>query len=164
MNSMFTQLKQTAFIRIYTFLKIPLIWWIRPSVVEMGESRTVLKIPLFRRTKNHLNSMYFGALAIGAELVIAAKAVEAINQSGKRVDFVFKDFQGQFLKRAEGDVHFICDQGKEVTELIRKTIQSGEREELHLNSYAIVPKKDPNEKVGTFQLTLSVKYKPKKQV
>lgn len=162
MDSLVERLKQTAFIRVYTFMKIPLIWWIRPSIIEMGKQRTELKIPLNRRTKNHLNSMYFGALAIGAELVIAAKAVHAIHNSRKKVDFVFKDFKGQFLKRAEGDVHFICEQGEMVEALIAKTIATGEREEMVYTSYAVVPGKDPQEKVASFELTLSVKYKPKK--
>lgn len=162
MDPLMTRMKQTAFIRLYTFTKIPLIWWIRPSVIEMGKQRTELKIPLSRRTKNHLNSMYFGALAIGAELVIAAKAVQAIYDSKKRVDFVFKDFKGQFLKRAEGDVHFICDQGEQVEALIAKAIASGQREEMIYTSYAVVPSKNVDEKIATFELTLSVKYKPKK--
>lgn len=105
--------------------------------------------------------MYFGALAIGAELVIAAKAVQTIAESKKRVDFVFKDFKGQFLKRAEGHVHFICDQGSDVEALIKKTIASGEREEMVFTSYAVVPSKDPQEKIANFELTLSVKYKKK---
>lgn len=162
MDSFIDRVKQTAFIRLYTFWKIPLIWWIRPSVIEMGKSRTELKIALSRRTKNHLNSMYFGALAIGAELVIAAKAVQTIQEQRKRVDFVFKDFKGEFLKRAEGDVHFICDQGEAVEALIKKTIQTGEREEAHFTSYALVPSKNPQEKVAQFELTLSVRYKAKK--
>ncbi len=162
MDSLMDRFKQTAFIRLYTFWNIPLIWWIRPSVIEMGKKRTELKIALNRRTKNHLNSMYFGALAIGAELVIAAKAVQTIQEQRKRVDFVFKDFKGDFLKRAEGDTHFICDQGEAVEALIKKTIQTGEREEAKFTSYAIVPSKDATEKIAQFELTLSVRYKPKK--
>lgn len=128
----------------------------------MSTDRTILKIPLTRRTKNHLNSMYFGALAIGAEVAIAAIAVKTIADSKKPVDFVFKDFQGSFQKRADGDVHFICDQGKAVKALIEKAIASGEREEGIFNSYAVVPKTDAEAKVAEFTLTLSCKLRQKK--
>ena len=111
MDSWKTRFKNTAFIRLYTFMKIPLIWWLQPSVMEMGDHKTILKIPLTRRTRNHLHSMYFGVLAVGVELVIAAKVVQVIYDSKKSVDFVFKDFKAEFLKRVEGDVHFVCDQG-----------------------------------------------------
>ncbi len=162
MDTLKARLKNTAFLRLFTFWKIPLIWWIRPSVVEMGDSRTVIKVPLNRRTQNHLRSMYFGAIAIGAELVVAMKAVYAIHLSKKPVDFVFKDFKIDFLKRAEGDVHFICDSGLDVTKLVEKTIQTGERETQTFQGYAIVPAKDPNEKIVTFEVTLSVKLRKKK--
>ncbi len=106
--------------------------------------------------------MYFGALAIGSELVVALKAVQAIHASGRKVDFVFKDFKIDFLKRAEGDVHFICDSGVGVEDLVKKTIQTGERETQTFSGYAVVPSKDPQEKIVTFEVTLSVKLKQKK--
>lgn len=162
MDSLKTRFKNTLFVRAFTFWNIPLIWWIRPSILEMGKARTIVEIALNRRTRNHLNSMYFGALAIGSELVVAAKAVQAIHESKQKVDFVFKDFDAQFLKRAEGDVHFICDQGVEVEALVQKTITTGERETQTFQGYAIVPSKDPNEKIVTFTVTLSVKKRSKK--
>ncbi len=162
MDSLKNRIRNTAFVRLYTFWNIPLIWWIRPSILEMGREKTIVSIALNRRTRNHLGSMYFGALAIGAELVVAAKAVQAIYQSKEKVDFVFKDFKAEFLKRAEGPVHFICDEGVEVEALVQKTIATGERETQTFSGYAIVPSRDPNEKVLSFQVTLSVKKKSRK--
>ena len=154
-------LKNTAFLRFYAFLKIPLLWWIQPTLIEVSDQRTVLKIPLSRRTKNHLGVMYFGGLAMGAEAAIAIKAVHAIHQSGKKVDFIFKDFQANFLKRAEGDVHFICEEGEQVQALVAKAIASGVRENQTFHSYALVPGKDAQAKVAEFAVTLSLKLRPK---
>lgn len=159
MDSLKIRLRNTAFLRLFTFWNIPLIWWIRPTVLEMGTSRTVIEIKLQRRTRNHLKSMYFGAIAIGSELVVATKAVQAIHESKRKVDFVFKDFKIDFLKRAEGDVHFICDSGAAVTQLVQKAIASGERETQTFQGYAIVPSKDPQEKIVTFDVTLSLKLR-----
>jgi hypothetical protein len=151
------QLKSTALIRLFTFLKIPLLWWVHPSVIENDDTKTILKIPLTRRTKNHLGVMYFGSLAMGAEAAVAIKAIQTIQKSGKKVDFIFKDFKADFLKRAEGDVHFICEQGPAVKALVEKCIASGERENETYRSYAVVPSKSPTEVVAEFQITLSVK-------
>jgi acyl-coenzyme A thioesterase PaaI-like protein len=153
----------TALVRLYAFFKIPLLHAVFPQIVELGAQRTVLKIPLCRRTKNHLGSMYFGALAIGAEAAIAVKAVKAIRDSKYKVNFVFKDFSAQFLKRAEGNVHFICDQGLEVEALIKKCIQSQVRETQTFESYAVVPSVSDSEKVAVFSITLSVKLSAKEQ-
>lgn len=126
-------------------------------MIENSKNRTVLKIPLSRRTKNHLGSMYFGALAMGAEAAVAIKAIQTIQHSKRKIDFVFKDFHADFLKRAEGDVEFTCDQGPEITALVDKCIQTGKRETATFESYAIVPRKNPEEKVAIFKVTLSVK-------
>jgi len=151
------QLKMTAFVRLFTFLKLPLLNWIKPSVIELGDERSILKVPLSRRTKNHLGTMYFGALSMGGEGVVATAAVDEIRKSKLRIDFVFKEFHATFLKRAEGDVHFICEQTRDVRALIQKAIASKERETEVFRSYAVVPSKDPNEIVAEFKVSLSVK-------
>ncbi len=106
--------------------------------------------------------MYFGVLAIGSEMVVATKALQAILQSGLPVDFVFKDFSIQCLKRAEGEVHFICDEGLAVDELLKKAIHSGLRETQTFSGYGLVPSVSLNDRVVTFQVTLSLKQRVKK--
>lgn len=156
---LFTQIKTTAMVRLYTFLKIPLLCMVRPTILENNSEKTILKIPLMRRTKNHLGVMYFGVLAMGAEAAVALKAIQAIQESGKRVDYIFKNFKADFLRRAEGDVHFICEQGPAVQALVQKCISSGERETQTFNSIALVPSKDATNPVAEFEVTLSVKMR-----
>ncbi|MGZ3772268.1 MAG: DUF4442 domain-containing protein [Bdellovibrio sp.] len=150
-------LKLTAFINLYGLLKIPLLLFVNPRVVEYGDKRFVVKIPLSYRTKNHLNSMYFGALGIGAELSVAGAAVVVITESKQKIDFVFKDYSGQYLKRADGDVHFICDEVEAVKNLIEEAKTNPHRLERKFKGYAVVPKVSETEPVMTYELTLSVK-------
>lgn len=133
-----------------------------PRVLESSDQRTVLKIPLGFRTKNHLGAMYFGALAIGSELCIAMLAVKKIQESGARIDFLFKDYKAEFLRRAEGDVHFICEEAQVVVDQINEAKGSTERINRTMTAYAIVPSVSMTEKVATFELTLSVKNRQKK--
>lgn len=155
--------KNNLFLSLYAWTKIPLIGFCSPRVIEANDQRTVLKIPLNWRTKNHLGAMYFGALAIGAELCIAMLAVKKIEESGERIDFLFKDFKAQFLKRAEGEVHFICEQAAVVVEQIHEAKSSEERINRTMTAYAIVPSVSATEKVAEFELTLSVKRRIKKK-
>jgi len=154
--------KNNLFLSMYAWTKIPLIGFCSPRVLEADGEKTVLKVPLNWRTKNHLGAMYFGALAIGAELCIAMLAVKKIQESGQRIDFLFKDFKADFLKRAEGDVHFICEQAQIVIEQIESSKHSEERINRTMTAYAIVPSVSMTEKVATFELTLSVKRRVKK--
>jgi acyl-coenzyme A thioesterase PaaI-like protein len=148
----------TLFVRLFGLSKVPLIFFVRPSVICLDDNQCIVKIPLNRRTKNHLNSMYFGVLATGADLAGGLVAMKEITASQKKVALSFKDFHAEFLKRAEGDVHFVCTQVPELKLFVAQVIASGERMNFPVNIVAIVPSKgqDP---VARFTLTLSLKLK-----
>jgi len=139
-------------------LKLPLLAFVWPEVLEVEDDKSQLLIPCNYRTKNHLNVMYFGALCMGAEAAIALHVIDEIRKEGK-IDFLFKDFKAQFLKRAEADVVFVCDQGLLVRDLIKKARMTKERQSQTFDSYALTPSKTGNEKVAEFSLTLSVKQR-----
>jgi hypothetical protein len=154
--------KSTLQIRALGLAKIPLLFFVRPRVVELSVARTIVKIPLLRRTKNHLGSMYFGALSIGADItggILAWRLIEnERKRSGTRIALVFKSFQAEFLKRPEGDVHFECVDGPAIQALVERTLQSNERQELPVHIVASVPSLGP-EPVARFTLLLSLKKK-----
>ena len=150
-------LSDTLFLWTYSWMHIPLIGFCAPQVIEATNQRTVLKIKLGYKTKNHLGAMYFGALAIGSELCIAMLAVKKIKESGGKIDFLFKDYKADFLKRAEGDVLFICEEAQTVVDQIAEAQTSSVRINRTMTAYAIVPSISETEKIATFSLTLSVK-------
>ncbi len=154
------RIKMTALVNLYSLLKLPLLAFVTPQFVEFTDQRSVVKIRLGYRTRNHLNVMYFGALAMGAELSIAGVAVGALQKGGDRIDFIFKNFDAQFLKRADGHVHFVCDQVSEIRELIEDARKTPERLEGTFEGYAVV--EGGKEPVMKYKLTLSVKNRAPK--
>jgi acyl-coenzyme A thioesterase PaaI-like protein len=148
--------RETLSLRLFGLTKIPLLFYVGVSVAEITPERMVVRIPLRRRTKNHLGSMYFGALCIGADCAPGAFAMYLIRQQPARISMVFKDFQAEFLKRAEGDVDFICAQGTEIAELVALASASNERVERQIDVIATVPSIS-DEPVARFKLTLSLK-------
>ena len=104
--------------------------------------------------------MYFGAMAIGAELAAGLIAMKLIMDSKQKISMVFKQFSGNFLKRAEGDALFICDNGEKIEQLVEKATNSAERVEETINVVATVPDKLAEEVVAEFSLTISLKGKP----
>ena len=151
------QMRDTLFLRSFGFLKIPLLYACRPSVLELNEERAVVRIRLNRTTRNHLRSMYFGTLAIGADCAGGIIAAKMIDDARANVSLVFKDFTAEFLKRPEGDVHFTCTEGRAIADLVRKTLETGERQNLPVHVLATVPSKLGDEPVARFTLTLSLK-------
>ena len=112
-------LKLTALIQAFSLIKVPLLGLIRPKIIELTAERARVRIRHNFLTKNHVGSMYFGALAMGAELSIAVRVVEAMQIHKRKVTFIFKDFKCDFLKRAESDVDFQCLQITELDQFIR---------------------------------------------
>ena len=159
MNDSMSRLKlirETLALRLWAFSKIRLISYVRPRVVDLTAERCEIVLPLSWRTRNHLRSMYFGALCTGADAAAALIGLQA-SRAGGRVAVIFKDMRAEFFKRAEADVHFSCEQGREISELIAKADSSGERQNLPVHVVATVPKLLGSEPVARFTLTLSVK-------
>ena len=149
--------KETLKLRAFSLFKIPLLFLVRPQIIEITKNRCEVMIPLNPLTRNHVKSMYFGVLAMGADLAGGTFVLDAIERSQKKVGFIFKDFTADFLKRAEGDVHFICKEGKKVYQVVDETIRTKKRANVTVDMYATVPKKTGDEPVAKFTLTISVK-------
>ncbi len=147
----------TLYLRYFGITKIPLILFVRPSVLHINDESAIIRIPFRRRTKNHLGSMYFGAMSIGADLAAGILAVGKIKEQNQRISLIFKNFNAEFLKRAEGHTLFSCNDGKKIEELIKKAIESEERVEEIIHVSATVPSKFGEEPVAQFKLTLSLK-------
>ncbi len=152
-----TMLKATWSLRLFAFWKIPLIALVRPRLLVANADQCVVRLPLTWLTRNHLRSMYFGALSIGADVSGGLIVMNLIRSRRSRVAFLFKDFQADFLKRAEGAVVFTCNDGQKLAALLDKAEASGEREEDTVLVTATVPEKLGDDPVAEFRLTISMK-------
>lgn len=151
-------LKLTWGMRLFAWWRIPLLAAARPVIEVLEDDRCVVRIPLRRRTRNHLGSMYFGALAIGADCAAGLMAVDRIRKKGAKVALVFKSFQAQFLKRPEGDVRFVCEEGARIGAMIDQALTTGERvtEPISISAFVTLPE-GTREDVAAFTLELSLK-------
>lgn len=140
--------------------KIPMILWLTPRIDMLQKDRAQIRIPLNYRSKNHLGSLYFGALCVGADLaagLLAYKLIAAVrHQTGTSVSMVFKDFQSKFLRRPEADTAFLCKDGEVIQNCIMRCLQSGSREQCTTEVLAFTGD-DIHLPCAHFTLTLSVK-------
>ena len=157
MSYLSQKFKTNLFIKYFGFTKVPLIFYCKPKVVDISSDSVTLKIPLLRRNRNHVGSMYIGALAIGADLSSAILALNLVSKSKYKIIPIFKDLKADFLKRAEGDVHFVCNEGEKIKKMIDKVLKDKTRVNELINVVAYVPSKLGDEPVAKFSLTLSIK-------
>lgn len=154
---MLTRFKQQLMLSLFAFFKVPLLTFCFPRIKRLDEEACTIFIALGWFTKNHLGSMYFGVLMMGADLAGGLLAIWLAKQHNRPVSIVFKDTQATFLKRAEFGVHFHCQQGKAISELINQACSTNERQNVSLSIQGICNKHQ--EVVAEFNLTLSVKAK-----
>lgn len=135
-------------------LKIPMIGFVRPKIIEMDDQKVIIRIRLRRRTRNHLGSMYFGALSVGADLAGAIHSVYFTG--GKGMSMAFKSMQAEFVKRAEGDVFFESKHGKLISQTIEESRQTRERVNRMVE---VTAKNIKGELVAHFKMEISIKMK-----
>ncbi len=149
--------RANLYLKVFGFTKVPLIWLCRPKIIAIDKNHVEVKIPLRKRTKNHLNSMYFGALAVGADVAGAFLAMSKAQEKGEPISLAFKGVKAEFLKRPEADVHFVCHDGNLIDEMLDYTMETGERVNRDVKITALCPKLHGDEPMAEFYLTLSIK-------
>lgn len=138
-----------------SLFRVPLLSLCNPKIVSLDPT-SIVEIPLNYMTKNHVRTMYFGALAMGAELSVAAPVLNEMFLNKKKVNFIFKDVSCEFLKRADDDVRFECDHVPQALEAIEAALKTKERVNLSCKGKAY-SKKNPELIFMTFQITISMK-------
>ena len=136
-----------------------MIGYCRPRVVNVSDTEVVLSIPLNRRTRNHVGSMYIGAMTVGVDFVTGLTAMISIKKSKKNIVLIFKDLKSSFIKRAEGETFFTCNHTKEIEAAVKKVVDSKQRVNIEVPIIATVPEKFGDEPVAEFIITLSMKEK-----
>lgn len=109
------------FLWFFSHFKVALIGYLKPKLIQLTDNEIVVRLPLTRRSRNHLHSMYFGALAVGADIAGGLHGFYHAKQAKCKVSLAFKSFQAQFLRRPESDVYFICTEGDVVKKMIEES-------------------------------------------
>ena len=151
--------KYSFFLWVFGLTKVRIIGYCRPRVINVSDTEVVLSIPLNRRTRNHVGSMYIGAMTVGVDFVTGLTAMTSIKKSKKNIVLIFKDLKSSFIKRAEGETFFTCNHTKEIEAAVKKVVDSKQRVNIEVPIIATVPEKFGDEPVADFTITLSMKEK-----
>lgn len=150
----------TMMVRLWSLQNVFLLWLISPKILELSADRCIVRVPLNWRTRRKdIRAMYLGTLCMGADVAAGLIAFQLVAEKRVKINFIFKDMKAEFLKRAEGAVLFTNDDGPLIQDLVRRALESGERQEATVHVTATVPEKLGDEPVARFELTLSVKKK-----
>ncbi len=137
-------------------VQIPMIAYVKPKLLQLDDEQSLVKIRLRRRTKNHLKSMYFGSLSVGADIAAGLHAYYFANREGAKVSFAFKSVKAEFLQRAMTDVFFLSKDG----DIVEKTFIKAKETKERVNQMVRVEcRNTKDEIVAIFDMEISVKIR-----
>lgn len=141
--------------------KIRLLGFISPKIISFSKESMIVRVRLNRRTKNHLNSMYLGALVMGAELAAGLPYAYFATINKLKFSLVFASMESQYLKRPDSDVYFEVKDLSIFENLLNTSISDPNRHSLDVfvDAYTFYNEENKKERVATFKLELSVKVK-----
>jgi hypothetical protein len=117
---------------MYFFKKLPSLFFWGVRVKEINQSRAEILVKFGWRTQNPFKSIYFSTLAGTAELSTGLLAFLAIEKAN--VSMLVVGMQARFMKKAKGEVVFICEQGDDIFNTVNKAIETGEGQEILVTS------------------------------
>ncbi|MFT3927038.1 MAG: DUF4442 domain-containing protein [Myxococcales bacterium] len=136
-------------------LKVPLIFFVRPEVLRLDHDEVLLRVRLRRGTANHYGTMFFGALAIGADVVPGVLAVATGRAQKCRVSILIKSANFTLRRGVSSHVLLKCTQGPLMAELVARSLESGRPTTGELEIDAIL--ETTSEAVASFRMGVSVK-------
>ena len=149
-------IKDILSVRAWSLFNVPMLAYINPSIVALDDKQVIFSVPFAKRNRNHLNSLYFGVLWCGADLASGYLALRKSLATKEKVSFAFKEAKAEFLKRAEAETHFHCQDGLAIGKLLQKSKTTGQRCSQKVTVVATCPSISA-EIVAKFSLTLSVR-------
>lgn len=136
-------------------LKTPMLLLANPKVVSSTSSRVEIKLPLNWFTRNSWNTMFFAAIAAGADLTGGFAAFE--QAPGLGVGVLYKNFSCTFLRRVDGPLNLVCDDGIAITKGIHEAAATGQRINVDVKVNGFVQSYSSTHPVFTAAMTLSLK-------
>jgi len=143
-------------LHLFLFLKIPISWIAGVRLKEMNDEICITKVKFGWLNQNPFNSMFWAVQGMAAEFSTGFLCAEKIRKSGKKISMLVVHNQAEFTKKAVGRVTFSCHQGKELDEILKKAIETGEGQTLTMFSEG---KDQKGDLVSKFAFTWSFKVK-----
>ncbi|MBU3822839.1 DUF4442 domain-containing protein [Flavobacteriaceae bacterium XHP0103] len=140
----------------FTMFKLPsaFICGVRTKFID--ETKCVVSVKYRWINQNPFKSMFWAVQGMAAEFSTGALMMGKIQQSGKRVSMLVTSNTATFTKKAKGRIHFTCNDGDLIDDILNKAIETGEGQTISMKSVGI---DEVGDVVSTFVFEWSIKLK-----
>ena len=124
--------------RFFLLWKLPAAWFMGIGVRSCDEQRCVVSQPYGWRSQNPFRSTYFAAQCAAAELSTGLLAMAAL-QGEVPVSMLVVQIEATFLKKADQQLLFTCEDGSSMQDVVRQAIETGESQVFKACSVGRLP-------------------------
>ena len=146
------------FFKLFLLLKLPMAFLSGMKLKELSSSHSVVKMKYKYLNKNPFGSIYFACLSMAGELSSGILAASFTYKSSPKISMLVLAMDVEFTKKAVGTITFTCNQGKEINDTIKRSIETGEGQTIDVITIA---NNVSREKVAEFKIRWSFKLKDK---
>lgn len=144
--------------RIFLLTSLPAAFFAGLKVEQLSEERAAISVRQKWFNKNPFHSIYFGVLAMAAEVSTGILCMSSLYKRKPAVSMLVIKNEGFFYKKAIGKIVFTCTDGALVNDAVEQSIRTGEGVTVECNSKGVNEK---GEVVAEFNFTWSFKAKSK---
>ena len=137
-------------------LKLPSAYFSGIRVTSISNTEAMASVRHKWINQNPFKSLYWATQGMAAELVTGLLVMKKIKESKKKISMLVVHQEGDFFKKATGQITFSCDQGNRIDEAIQRTLETGEGQTFLLQAEGF---NEEYEKVSAFEFTWSIKVK-----
>ena len=124
------------FFKLFLLLKLPMAFLAGIKINELSCDRAVLQIKYNYLNKNPFGSIYFACLSMAGELASGMLVASSVYKRNPKLSMLVVGVKIDFIKKAVGVISFECIQGKEILEVIQKSIISGKSQTIEVLTVA----------------------------
>tara|TARA_B110000881_G_scaffold204818_1_gene206730 strand:+ start:606 stop:1097 length:492 start_codon:yes stop_codon:yes gene_type:complete len=120
--------------KLFSLFNLPmaLISGLNIENITMNQCET--SVPFKFLNKNPFKSTYFANLSMAAELSTGALALLYVEGEQLDISLILTDMKANFKKKAKGKTFFICKEGDEIREAVKKAVSSNSGQSIRVQS------------------------------
>ena len=142
--------------RMFLLYKLPAAFFSGVRINQVDENKCIVSIPFKWLTQNPFQSAYFASLSMAAEMSTGVLAMMHIYKRKPAVSMLVTKMEANYFKKATGKTFFLCEDGKQIRNIIEATIRTGEANAIIVKS---VGTNKQGEAIADFYFTWSFKSK-----
>ncbi|MCX7550100.1 DUF4442 domain-containing protein [Xanthomarina sp. F2636L] len=121
----------------FLLFKLPSAYFTGVRTKYIDKEKCIVTVKHRWVNQNPFNSMFWAVQGMAAELTTGALVMQQIKASGKNISMLVANNRASFVKKATGRITFVCNEGAQVEETIKKAIETGEGQTLWMRANGV---------------------------